>query len=538
MPPLTEMSAFVVHALDVLRAKAGACVRGNQSERIDFMANLFAVCTHLQEVKSSADLRGVVPLDPRRSVDAWDDVPQALEQVATGQPVLAYQALMALLLSLEQQFPWTFADGEKPPQWAIDVSIPGGEHADARGTVYCWIRPLSDLRRLVQTRGGPAHYHYRPIDQLRCLGMFWDRGLVPRLRPMPWLGRLAPVLIEQSGRRLGRGDFRVALCPLDGPFWPRFTLRDGVRQFAIDAGAPMHAPEQLEAHLDELLAQARTHEIDILVFPELTIDAQALTWLQQRLGREAFPHAVIAGSFHVADGDTLRNRAPVLDQDGRALWSHDKRGHFRVMGRELRAMSRAATASGTPSLFYGTLPAEHDADEEYLEGIDHGDTLHVFDAPLGRVAVLICADALDSSHGFRSLVEAASIDLLLIIGMSPKTADFVRWAEELRRQQTAVLFVNTGCLLQRRQHRDDPEAVAAFMSLPWREQHHPVRARWRHGDSRVEVMDGKAGEQWTPTEVGADALTLLPGGQGLIVNLGAWWGETFPLRAMYSGRKV
>ena len=531
------MSSFVAHALPILQAKAHACVRGSEESRIDFMANLFVVCTHLQETESSADMRDEIPILSPKPINGWDDVPEAVQQVAAERSAPAYAALMALLLSLDQQFPWTFADGEKPPRWAIDISIPGGEHADARGTVHCWIRPLSDLRRLMLKRGGPTDYRYRPIDRLRCLGMFWDRGLIPRLRPMPWPARLAPALIEQSGRRLGHGSFRVALCPLDGPFWPRFTLHPGARQFAIDASAPMHAPEQLEAHLDELLAQARTHEMDVLVFPELTIDAQTLTWLQQRLGQESFPPPNIAGSFHVPHGETLRNRAPVLDQDGRALWSHDKRGHFRVMGRELRAMSRAASESGKPSLFHGTLPAEHDADEKYLEGIHHGDTLHVFDAPLGRVAVLICADALDSSHGYRSLVEAASIDLLLIIGMSPKTADFLRWAEELRRQQTAVLFVNTGCLLQRRPRLDDPEAVAAFMSLPWRGQKHPVRVRWRHGGS-VEVTGGGADDVWTPIDADPDALTLLPGGRGLVVNLGAWWRETFPLRTMYSGRKV
>lgn len=532
------MSSFVAPALQVLRAKADACVRGGEESRIEFMANLFVVCTHLQEAESSADMR-VTRIDASRSINGWDDVTEAVLAVPAEQSKQAYQALMSLLLSLDSQFEWTFADGEEPPRWQpVDVSIPDGDLADVRGTVHCWIRPPSDLRTLVLGReeeGGPANYSYGPIDQMRCLGMFWDRGLIPRLRPVLSTGQPAPALLDGSGQRLGRrGCFRVALCPLDGPFWPRFAMLPGAGRFAIHADAPMHAPELLGAHLDALLAQAREHEIDILVLPELTIDAAALMRLQQGLGKAIFPQAVVAGSFHVVHGETLRNRAPVLGQDGRELWSHDKRGHFRVTGHQIRSLSRASE-SGEPGLFGGTLPGDLQADEEYLEGIQHGDTLRVFDAPIGRVAILICADALDTRARYRGLVEAASIDLLVIIGMSAKTADFLRWAEDLRRLRTAVLFVNAGCLLQRLE--GDPPEVAAFMSLPWRQKGHPVRVRWRFGRGTMELIDDRAGES-PPVAPDGNALTLLPDGKGVIVNLGAWWRETFPSSAMYSGRKV
>jgi predicted amidohydrolase len=537
-PSLTEMSSFVVHALPILQAKAHACVRGSEESRIDFLANLFVVCTYLQEAESSAEMRSVILFDSPESVEGWDDVPDTVQRIAAGHAGPPYAALMALLLSLEQHFPWDFPEGETIHVLTVPVFIPTVEHGDVRGTVHCWIRPPSGLRTLVVKReevdGGPTHYHYRPIDHLRCLGMIWDRGLIPRLQPVLWPGEPAPALMDDSGQRLERrGCFRVALCPLAGPFWPRFALLPDARRFAIHADAPMHAPELLGAHLDELLTQARDHEIDILVLPELTIDTQALTRLQQGLGKETFPQAVVAGSFHVVHGDTLRNRAPVLGQDGRELWSHDKRGHFKVTGRQIRALGRASE-SGEPGLFCDTLPADHGANEECLEGIGHGDTLQVFDAPIGRVAVLICADALDPPAKYRGLVEEASIDLLLIIGMSAKTADFLRWAEDLRRLRTAVLFVNAGCLLQRLDP-NDPEVVA-FMSLPWRQKEHPVRVRWRFGGSSVEVMDDK--EQWKPVTPDADALSLLPEGNGLVVNLGAWWRETFPSGTMYSGRKV
>lgn len=57
------MSSFVAHALEILRAKAGACARGSEESRIDFLANLFVVCTYLQETESSADMRDVIPID-------------------------------------------------------------------------------------------------------------------------------------------------------------------------------------------------------------------------------------------------------------------------------------------------------------------------------------------------------------------------------------------------------------------------------------------------------------------------------------------
>jgi predicted amidohydrolase len=527
------MRPFLDHAMEMLGPKAHACAHGTEGARIEFLAHLFVICTFLQEADSSAAMRTTVLRHPARPVQGWADVPSSLQSVPVDQPEIAYECLMALLLQLEKLFRWTIDDGERPPMWTVEVSpISAGERGTMRGTVRCWLRPPSALRKLIGSRPGPAHYQYRPIDQLQCLGMLWESDQVPWLRPVPWPTPPAPALIEHSGQRLGRrGCFRIALCPLIGSFWPRFAMLSGLSQFAADTAEPMHAPQLLTGHLDRLIDLARDREIDVLVLPELTVDAQALTRLKQRLGTAVFPHAVVAGSFHVMDGDSRRNRAPILDQNGRTLWSHDKRGHFRVTGSQMHAMARLL-APGQPRLFSDTPPSP-DRDAEYFEGIQHGDTLHILDAPLGRLAVLICADALDLSGGYRSLVHAGSIDLLLIIGMSGKTSDFWRWAEDLRRLRTVVLFVNAGCLLQCSKP-NDVEALAAFMCLPWSKDRHPVRVRWRHGTNSLEVLDDKEGQAWVSHPPDGDALTLLPEGLGLVVNLGAWWREA----AVESGRKV
>jgi predicted amidohydrolase len=525
---------FLEQAMEILRRKATACVRGSEDARVDFLAHLFVVCTFLQKAESSAAMRTTPLHHPARGLNVWADLPGSLQPVPVDQPEIAYECLMALLLELDNQFRWKLDDGEKPPMWTVAIEpIAAGEHGTVRGTVRCWLRPPSDLRKLMGLRPGPAaHYQYRPIDHLQSLGMLWESDQVPRLRPVPWPAPPAPGLLELGAQRLTRrGCFRIALCPLSGPFWPRFAMLPGLPQFAADTAEPMHAPQLLADHLDTLLDLARDQELDVLVLPELTVDAQALAQLERRLHAVTFPHTVVAGSFHVMDGQVRRNRALILDQGGRTLWSHDKRGHFRVTSRQMQAMAQPST-TGQPRLFVSAPPAGHDA--QYVEGIHHGDTLHILDASLGRIAVLICADALDPSSDYRRLVESGSVDLLLIIGMSPKTSDFWRWAEELGRLRTAVLFVNAGCLLQCSEP-NDPEALAAFLSLPWRRERHPIWVRWRHEAGSLEILE-RQGRPWVSHLPDNDALALLPQGLGLVVNLGAWWRET--MATVESGRKL
>lgn len=520
----------------VLGEKAVNAVQGSEHARIDFLAHLFAICTFWQRTWSSASIRQLIPLKDAEIPSAWHNVPRALEQLVDSDTDRAYDILMGLLLELEGTFDWNHALNERPPVWEIELTpIESGEFGRIGGVVHCWVRPHSALRQLLQERdreGGPFRYTYGPIHQLRQLGMLWDQSSMPRLRPVSWANRVAPALITQSRARLRRsGHFRVALCPLTGPFCTRFALLSGTRPlFAMDPAAPIHAPDMLAGHLDQLLADAREHEIDMVVMPELSMDDHAARVVQGALGEHDFPCAIVPGSFHIDCDQGRRNRAPVLDQDGSLLWNHDKCGAFRIQGKQVRDMAEKST-SGLPGLFSGRMPTDEEGNTNFIEDIQHGCEVQLFDTPLGRIAVLICADALDPSAGYQSLVQAASIDHLLCISMSNQTSPFLRWAEDLRRVGTAVLFVNAGCLLSRLPP-DDPECVAAFASLPLRTERLPTRVCWRlcwrYGDSGLHEAKDLATGPWHPWQPDGDAFSFLPEGRGLVINLGAWWRESMP----------
>jgi hypothetical protein len=111
------------------------------------------------------------------------------------------------------------------------------------------------------------------------------------------------------------------------------------------------------------------------------------------------------------------------------------------------------------------------------------------------------------------------------VSLSLKTSEFTRKAEELARDGTAVLYVNAGCV---RPWSKPWEVLAAFATFPWQVAGLPSRIRW--GPAGLETaLTGDT--PWRPTvPADAPAVTLLPDGTGLLLDLGAWWTAAFPPR--------
>jgi hypothetical protein len=139
----------------------------------------------------------------------------------------------------------------------------------------------------------------------------------------------------------------------------------------------------LRAALDKA-SQAGAH---VVVFPEFTVDLAhrdaIIEWLRTQPG-DSPVQLVVAGSFHepmaADDGNhAAYNTAPVLDCQGRELWSH----------RKLRLFGSAA--SGT-------------------EHAEVGNNLHVLVTPIGCMTVLICKDFLDVHERVSDLLKEVPVD--------------------------------------------------------------------------------------------------------------------------------
>jgi len=301
-------------------------------------------------------------------------------------------------------------------------------------------------------------------------------------------------------------------------------------RFRVDASDPVAPSHALEEHLKRLFVRVQEASVDIVVLPELSVQAESWDMISE-LTQGSGLSLVVAGSTHVEAGDppALYNRIPVLDNRGRQVWTHDKRGRFAIQARHWATMQAQQRA---PEFICADSP-QVESSGRLHEANQAGHVLHLFDTSLGRIAVLICADALDPM-GFRRLVEDTQIDLLLLPSMSFEVGPFFDFAEQLRGARTTTLYVNAGCALV--QQAPEQIVTSAFACLPFRG--HPGGA-----PNRV-AWDGRTGAlyRYRPGQplddnqqiAESEAFQRLPDGLGLVVNLGTFWQETPPVNAEVS----
>lgn len=235
--------------------------------------------------------------------------------------------------------------------------------------------------------------------------------------------------------RIG-GDDGVRL--VDGPWLPppvrtRLALRrehgevrvlvDGVppdeRQWTTEGGWTQvrraHDPT-VEDALNEAVETARSAAVDMLLLPELALEAASLDHLKAllRRGQGRSPSLVVVGLCH-ADSDRpplVWNEAVVLDGAGTELFRHRKLAPF-------------STGEG------GRLDGER---------LDPGGTVTVLATPVGNVAVLICKDLFDARP--EPALLAGYVTWLLVPSLSPKTGPHRDRVSQLRPRRITTVVCN------------------------------------------------------------------------------------------------
>jgi predicted amidohydrolase len=424
-----------------------------------------------------------------------------------------------------------------------------------KGTVQVWLREPPFLKRLRDhqrrlSAGEPGHHAMKYLSltrsQLRCLSFYLMTLDRPDVMPVP--SRIErerdawqPLALD-SAKLAEQGDLRIALCPLQGPWRPQFRLVEGgegtsfvaLPQVKEDVGGA------LRKHLDAILDAVQRHRIHLLVFPELSLDEDTRGYLVERL-RSLRPNpllAVITGSFHVwqKDRPDLQpfNQAVVWDGRGQPLWEQRKQGRFRL---EPWQMALPQTRAFFPAM-------KQPPTEPVAEGIRRGGELAVVETALGRLALLICADALEPEQGYVELAGRVQADLVFIVAMTPKTKQFDEARSTFVEQDIGVVFVNTACTCQPgRQHTG--EMALVDLSLQESGDLPPTRWSWRIGaepewyryERRAETPAGAPGgpaSPWRPLkelpvrEGEEPVATLLDGDGddgsiGFVLNLGQFF---------------
>ena len=298
--------------------------------------------------------------------------------------------------------------------------------------------PIAELvpesRRLGRGRGDLKS------DLRDVLGLWWYPVPLDRHTVEPNIGPLDARVAREMAHRLSRqGDLRIGLA---SPFADlHYVVRSDPARSG-GRGTPYRfseiSPDCLNlarAGLEEIFHLCAKHRIDVLCFPELTLDGNLLHHLQLLLKLQnpsRHPLLVVAGSFHADAGERWVNRCRLLGGSGEPLSTQDKCAAYNLPGAQV-----------TPHLGK-TLGLDGRGG---YEDIDQSTVLEVLDTPLGRLATPICLDF--CGEQLRDLLVDACVNLLLVPAMTPQMKPFVDRARDLGTQNRAVTFaVNSSWLLR------------------------------------------------------------------------------------------
>lgn len=542
-------------------------------DELDFVpliAHLFALGTQLLLIEGSARL--MVPLElpaPHTDLEQLREHLAAVSATVDG-PKL-YGTIVAALVTLEAVLlkEPSLAAALPPFTELKPLRSTGspGEHRDLWGRVYHWIRPSSAFSALRASRIEEAQSHPpdpmpHPGIYLTRLSLYWDSDpQLPKLTLVPRKPRIAP-FFRDSGQDVAlRKKFRLALCPLEGPFSPRFCIKEGGRFFQAPSESSMDGAAALKAHLETVIQTARQEGVHLILFPELMVDANARSAIRDALEagtkEPGALYGVVAGSFHfwedrgphsatASEGPPV-NESVFLDRAGAQVMSHRKKGRYRVSSSRV-----------TPKLFVDF--SQEELRKEIYEGIRYGSELALIDTSLGRLGILICADAIAADdRGYLPLIRRLRPDLVLVVAMSDETEPFEAFAEEMSRYWIGTVFVNAHCLLklssEARATREARKVMVpggqddlAAPTLP-REDRAPLLAawnfalyqaeacpptigRWRFGHEPESFYFKKSrresvGWQGRSADNGPHGITLLGESQalGLVLELGVHWRD-------------
>ncbi len=225
--------------------------------------------------------------------------------------------------------------------------------------------------------------------------------------------KLAYLDLLKGSQKTERGRYRVGLAQIglsqEGDILQEFYEEQaggllGLREDKVEA---------VRASVRQMAETAHAAGVDLLVFPELTVDLNHGPLLEEVLAlARALEMTIVPGSYH--DRETRRNVSTVISPDG-ILWKQEK--HIPYMYRL--------------------------GDQLRTEGIDIGARprrITIGGTEFGRIAITICRDFLDMDLRVELKNAEPPVDLVLNPALTPVTADFEAAHFDARRSIYAYCF--------------------------------------------------------------------------------------------------
>jgi len=173
----------------------------------------------------------------------------------------------------------------------------------------------------------------------------------------------------------------------------------------------------MAARIADVLDEAATQAVDLLVLPELALSPESVDHLKAELDRRRLrnPILIVVGITHVASvgSPLVVNEATLLDGRGRELLRH----------RKLVAFSAADGSGGLVE-----------------ERLDPGGVIAVLPTPVGNVSLLICKDVF--ADGPEPALRAGYVTWLLVPSLSRSTGPQRDRASQLRPRRITTIVCN------------------------------------------------------------------------------------------------
>jgi len=316
--------------------------------------------------------------------------------------------------------------------------------------------PIEDLipanRRLGRGTGDLEN------DPRAVLDLWWHLVPLEHEAVQPEIGRLDLSVSQELGLRLQSGDLRIGVASpfadLDYVIWPDSDRCHAVRgtPYRFVGMVPEGLAEAREI-LETMLATCARERIDLLCFPELTLDTSLLGHLSLLLKTKnttLHPLLIVAGSFHMDAGLGRANRCSILDGFGDLVVSQDKCTSYGIPGEQARRMH--------PDLLKKLGIDERGG----YEDISTSASLQITETALGRLATPICLDFCGTQ--LRDLLVQARVNLLFVPAMTPRMGPFYSRARELGTQSRTTTFVaNSAWLLKQIGLRSRRQRALAYV---------------------------------------------------------------------------
>ncbi|OHD10247.1 MAG: hypothetical protein A2086_00605 [Spirochaetes bacterium GWD1_27_9] len=222
----------------------------------------------------------------------------------------------------------------------------------------------------------------------------------------------------------------------------------------IFTGIADKSKEIIKTKIVQIIDKCINDCIDILIFPELTIDSELLDCIRQNLlqkNQKRTIKLIIAGSFHFSIENKYYNISRIIDFSGKVILEQYKSQPFKFTSDKIKKIKIEDIRQKFETIYQN---------KDFNEGIGIKREINLLDSPIGRIGLSICLDFLNKD--VRNVFSKTFANLIFVTAMSDNVTDFHLRSETIKEEVNAIVFFCNSCWMRYIFN----EQYESFYSLP------------------------------------------------------------------------